>query len=909
MLTMALLLTETLQVDGSLRQFSVSTPRRGDHDFDDDDFDDDFDDFGDFEDFTEKKQDLSSMIRQRSAQALEKEKLAKRQEEERIMKLKQEQEARASKQRRDLATRAEQTLQGVEEFVKVGRQEFNSVAKLVADRKEQTRREKEERRRYSAHKRFMRQYHDLMTRAAALSNVDQSFFEELYYIKYPRAAMIESRLSMLQRRFEECEHQYRTCKSALKICDLQSERALLERQLADVEQQLKSIANHIHGSFVVHIVSARKRIDKLLRPKFAHIHAYVESQNTAFKLSTNSKNIGLLLKDLASQSPRYQHLQEMFKDTKPLLRSLHTYRYWARQSRFYQPLGETQVHQLASNLDRYGWKTFGIEANRTTLKWPLPRMIASSLAYWYLPRWSSHSPRDPELDITWRYLDVLHPFDVARVRDTSIVQMVATVVHMLTYDNPPSSNSNARANLANSLFKWNTEFQLTAGTFESAVLSLRYITWVRLITESKIHALGEVPETISRGLFCSPNPLSQDLRKFFEYTHTFASLMELSTLGAREMKLRRKGRWVDIPTRRLLLLKPPKSERLRLRRSSKTSVLADRGRKRFGHAVPRAENIKGKTKKTTRNSDTSEKPPSAEPPNSSNSPDVAEELKAPVNGTDEKSYPTVDEEVLVMSEPRDSQSISSQSPTPQRDNSAQFWSHKNHKGQSGQGITVHYCRTFESAERVAKLFSESRVIGLDLEWKAQALSTAGIKSNLSLLQIADQNRIALFHIALFQTKNHQELTPPSLKILLESADIVKVGVNIKADCTRVRRYLGIEVQSQLELSHLYKLVKHSQSNPKLINRRVVNLSQQVEEILGLPLYKEDNVRCSDWSRPLSYTQVQYAASDPFACLCLYHALELKRKALNPIPPPPAYAELNLPILVSSDGDEPKVKGV
>jgi hypothetical protein len=51
-----------------------------------------------------------------------------------------------------------------------------------------------------------------------------------------------------------------------------------------------------------------------------------------------------------------------------------------------------------------------------------------------------------------------------------------------------------------------------------------------------------------------------------------------------------------------------------------------------------------------------------------------------------------------------------------------------------------------------------------------------------------------------------------------------------------------------------------------------------------------------------------AASDPFACLCLYHALEQKRKALNPIPPPPAYAELNLPILVSSD-DETKIKDV
>lgn len=83
-----------------------------------------------------------------------------------------------------------------------------------------------------------------------------------------------------------------------------------------------------------------------------------------------------------------------------------------------------------------------------------------------------------------------------------------------------------------------------------------------------------------------------------------------------------------------------------------------------------------------------------------------------------------------------------------------------------------------------------------------------------------------------------------------------MGVSIKANCTRVRRYLGINVQGQLELSHPYKLVKYSQSNPKLINKRVVNLSLQVEEHLGLPLYKEDEVRRSDWSRALDHRQVQ-----------------------------------------------------
>lgn len=188
----------------------------------------------------------------------------------------------------------------------------------------------------------------------------------------------------------------------------------------------------------------------------------------------------------------------------------------------------------------------------------------------------------------------------------------------------------------------------------------------------------------------------------------------------------------------------------------------------------------------------------------------------------------------------------------------QFWSHNLHKGPGGKGILVHYCKTLENTERIASHFLQSDVVGFDIEWKPQtSSSTASIKDNISLIQLANEERIALFHIALFRPgETLDELVAPSLKAVLESSNITKVGVSIKADCTRVRRYLGINVQGQLELSHLYKLVKYSQSNPKLINKRAVNLSLQVEEHLGLPLYKEDEVRRSDWSRPLDYRQVQ-----------------------------------------------------
>ena len=186
-----------------------------------------------------------------------------------------------------------------------------------------------------------------------------------------------------------------------------------------------------------------------------------------------------------------------------------------------------------------------------------------------------------------------------------------------------------------------------------------------------------------------------------------------------------------------------------------------------------------------------------------------------------------------------------------------FWTHSDQRAPNGQKVVVHYCRTLESTEEVSKLFLDSKIIGFDMEWKAQAFATDTIQNNLSLIQIANEERIALFQIALFKpARGLEDFVAPTLRRILESPDITKVGVAIKADSTRLRKFLGIEARSIFELSHLFKLVKHGQANPKLVNKRSVNLSEQMEEHFGLPLEKSEDVRCGDWTRSLNYRQVQ-----------------------------------------------------
>ncbi|KAK3899497.1 ribonuclease H-like domain-containing protein [Staphylotrichum tortipilum] len=229
-----------------------------------------------------------------------------------------------------------------------------------------------------------------------------------------------------------------------------------------------------------------------------------------------------------------------------------------------------------------------------------------------------------------------------------------------------------------------------------------------------------------------------------------------------------------------------------------------------------------------------------------------------------------------------------------------YWSYDMYRGPGSDGaldakVKVHYCTSSATTERVIKEhFKDEKILGFDLEWMANASKNATARQSVSLVQLASPSRIGLFHIAAYPQKD--KLVAPALKALLEDPDITKLGVSIKADCKRVSQFLGIDVRGQLELSHLYKLVKYCKSDEHArINKVLVSLANQVKEHLGLPLYKGSDVRESDWSKALNMQQIMYSSSDAYAAVHLYAVLDHKRKNLDPVPELPHYAELNKPI--------------
>ncbi|TWU73751.1 hypothetical protein ED733_002088 [Metarhizium rileyi] len=232
-----------------------------------------------------------------------------------------------------------------------------------------------------------------------------------------------------------------------------------------------------------------------------------------------------------------------------------------------------------------------------------------------------------------------------------------------------------------------------------------------------------------------------------------------------------------------------------------------------------------------------------------------------------------------------------------------FWSHTMYQRAGDQGVLervkVHYCTSRHTTEQVCQEhFLGQAVLGFDLEWLPYSTRSDGPRENVSLIQIASPERIGLFHVAMFA--ENEDFVPPTLRSIMEDPNVSKVGVQIQGDCTRMKNYLGVQCQGIFELSHLYKQVKYTAAKtPELINRVPVALSTQVLELLGLPLFKGEVVRSSNWMKRLNYS-----ASDAYAGVQLYHVLESRRKGLDPCPPRPHHAELGLPIPVAKPKAEP-----
>ncbi|XP_078169441.1 uncharacterized protein LOC144563843 [Carex rostrata] len=183
------------------------------------------------------------------------------------------------------------------------------------------------------------------------------------------------------------------------------------------------------------------------------------------------------------------------------------------------------------------------------------------------------------------------------------------------------------------------------------------------------------------------------------------------------------------------------------------------------------------------------------------------------------------------------------------------------------GGRIVYCRTdsevknatMELLDKIKAKNSAGQVpLGFDLEWKPSF--TKGVRpGKTAVMQICmDATCCYVMHVI------HSGI-PSILKSFLEDSSSVKVGIGIAGDATKLLKDYGVHVQSLMDLSDL--------GSAKLTGtRNIWGLSSLMETVMRKRLSKRKKIRMGNWENVLSKEQLQYAATDAFACWHLYEVL-------------------------------------
>ncbi|CAN1334267.1 3'-5' exonuclease [Linum perenne] len=136
-----------------------------------------------------------------------------------------------------------------------------------------------------------------------------------------------------------------------------------------------------------------------------------------------------------------------------------------------------------------------------------------------------------------------------------------------------------------------------------------------------------------------------------------------------------------------------------------------------------------------------------------------------------------------------------------------------------------------------------------------------LPSKAAVMQLcADVGQCYVMHII------HSGITP-SLRLLLQDYTVIKVGVGIGNDSTKVFKDYNVSVQAVEDLSYL--------ANQKLGGQpKNWSLKALAETLVSKELPKPKKVRLGNWEvKFLTKQQIQYAATDAFASWQLYQVLK------------------------------------
>ncbi|XQJ30467.1 3'-5' exonuclease, putative [Leishmania guyanensis] len=149
-----------------------------------------------------------------------------------------------------------------------------------------------------------------------------------------------------------------------------------------------------------------------------------------------------------------------------------------------------------------------------------------------------------------------------------------------------------------------------------------------------------------------------------------------------------------------------------------------------------------------------------------------------------------------------------------------------------------------------------RIMGIDSEWFRS--------SPVAVVQFATSSHCFVLHISFFDDR----ALPTAVKEALCDPAIIKCGVGINGDVSRLRKEQDITIQSVLDVAHysaFFGLHHGARSNLKVLAESVANLS----------IVKDKKITRSNWELPLPDSSVNYAAEDALASYLIGQNVMLK----------------------------------
>jgi len=169
---------------------------------------------------------------------------------------------------------------------------------------------------------------------------------------------------------------------------------------------------------------------------------------------------------------------------------------------------------------------------------------------------------------------------------------------------------------------------------------------------------------------------------------------------------------------------------------------------------------------------------------------------------------------------------------------------------------VRLVRTADEAEAARTALLACDAVGFDTESKP-TFQKGEVSTGPHLVQLADARHAYLFQIGADGAGNPGLDT---VRAVLESATVLKVGFGLGDDVRRLRAKLGIEPRNILDLAMALRRGE----------RNAWGAKTAVERFFGQRLQKSRKITTTNWALPrLSDKQLLYAADDAHVALRIY----------------------------------------